>query len=75
MKSLCSDSHLDALEALKKSGAIQVIYPKQSSGNLVNPPASAVTTTEIKNTLFSDIFSNFAHKFSYENLENVSDLP
>ena len=61
-----SDSHLDALEALKKSGATQVIYLKQSSGNLVKPPVSAVTSTEIKNTPFLDVFSNFAHKFSDE---------
>ena len=70
-----SDCHLDSLEILKKSGAIQVIYPKQSSGNLVNPPASAVTSAKIKNTPFLDVFSQFAHKFSHENLENVSDLP
>ena len=63
-----SDSHVDVLEILKKRGAIQVIYPKQSSGNLVNPPAFVVTSTEIKNTPFSDVFSQFAHKFSHENL-------
>ena len=49
-----SDSHLDALEALKKSGAIQVIYPKQSLGNLVKSTASAVTSIDIKNTRFLD---------------------
>ena len=68
------DSHLDALEILKKRGAIQVIYPKQGSGQKVNPPTSAVTHTEIKNTLYSAIFSQFTHKFSNKNLENVSDL-
>ena len=58
---------------LEKRGAIQVIYPKQGSGNIVNPPTSAVTHTEIKNTPYSAVFSQFAHKFSHENLENVSD--
>ena len=52
-----------------------MIYPKQSSGKLVDSPASASTTTETKNTPFLDVFANFAQQFSHENLENVSDLP
>ena len=63
------------LEILNKKGVIQVIYPKQGLGNLVSSPTSAVTYTEIKNTPFSDVFSQFALKFSHKNLENVSDLP
>ena len=69
------DSHLDALKILEKRGAIQVIYPKQGSGNIVNPPTSAVTHTEIKNNLYSPVFSKFAHIFSHKILKNVSDLP
>ena len=69
------DSYLDALKNLEKKGAIQVIYPKQGSGKKVKPPTSAVTHTEIKNTPFSDVFSQFALNFSHENLKNVSDLP
>ena len=42
-----SHSHLAALEILQKNGAIQVIYPKRGSGNIVNSPSSAVTHTEI----------------------------
>ena len=42
-----SDSHLAALEILKKNGAIQVIYPKQGTGNIVNSPASAFTNSAI----------------------------
>ena len=69
------DSHFDALEKLKRSGAIQVTYPKQSSGILVKKsPFSAITAIEIKNTLFSDVFSNFAQQFSYKNFKNVTDL-
>ena len=41
-----SDSHLAALEILKKNGAIQVIYPKQGKGNTVSSTTSAVTHTE-----------------------------
>ena len=41
------DSHLAALEILKKNGVIQVIYPKQGTGNIVNSPTSAVTHYEI----------------------------
>ena len=42
-----SDSHLAALEILKKNGAIQVIYPKQGTGNIVNSPTSAFTNSTI----------------------------
>ena len=70
------DSHFDALEKLKRSGAIQVTYPKQSSGILVKKlPTSAVTVPKIENTLFSAVFSNFAQQFSDKNLQNVTDLP
>ena len=51
------DADLAVLEILKKNDAIQVIYPKQGSGNLVGSPTSAVTYTEIKNTAFLDVFS------------------
>ena len=61
-----SDSHLDALDILTQSGKIQVIYPKQSSGNLVNSLASAFTSTQTKNIPFLDVFVNFAHKFSHQ---------
>ena len=40
-----SDSHLAALEILKKNGAIQVIYPKQGTGNIVSSPTSAIPHT------------------------------
>ena len=60
-----SDSHLDVLEILEKSGAIQVIYPKQGSGNLVSSPTSAVTYTEIKKyTIFGCIFLVCSQIFS-----------
>ena len=42
-----SDSHLAALEILKKNGAIQVIYPKQGTGNIVNSPTSAFTNSAV----------------------------
>ena len=56
-------------------GAIHVTYPKQSSGTKVETPTSAVTQAEIKNTPYSEAFSQFAQEFSHESLENVSDKP
>ena len=69
------DSYLGALKNLAEKGAIQVTYPKQGSGKKVKPPTSGVTHTEIKNTLYLAVFSQFAQKFSHENLKNVSDQP
>ena len=59
------DSYLDALKNLAEKGAIQVTYPKQSSGTKVQTPTSAVTHTEIKNTPYSEVFSQFTQKFSH----------
>ena len=59
----------------KKSGEIQVIYPKQRLGHLVSAPSTATSETADKDTQFLSIFDNFAQQFSHENLENVSDLP
>ena len=62
------DSYLVALKNLAEKGAIQVTYPKQSSGSKVETPTSAVTQAEIKNTSFSEVFSQFSQEFSHKSL-------
>ena len=69
------DSYLVALKNLAEKGAIQVTYPKQSSGTKVETPTSAVTQAEIKNTRYSEVFSQFSQDFSHGSLENFSHKP
>ena len=69
------DLYLDTLKNLAEKGTIQLIYPKQSSGTKVETPTSAVTQAEIKNTPYSEAFSQFAQEFSHKSLEIVSDKP